>query len=277
MQWKSMTLKNKSSTDELARAALLESGTVHLGTNYNQLFTVEEAFVRLGQSRQTGELLILNKDESIHVYVDNGFIVEAKGTSEEGEAAVIHALNLEASNFVWAAEVKPMKKDLKLDIRQYVLRHSLNRDQQIAQSLMVQKRETLALPRTDSKRLGHKDGTEDMRFYFVSSVDPMGKIRIKKAITLVGREIYCDWAIEDARISRRHCVLQTASRGILVRDLQATNGTFINGNLVADGYMKPGDKLSLGGYMLTLGEDKATETPPILKMGRNDAGLVVAR
>ena len=230
---------------------LADSGTVHLTTNYNQLFTVEEAFVRLGQSRQNGELLVLNRDESIHVFVENGFVVHASGKSEEGEAAIIHALDLEESNFVWAAEAKPLQKDIHIDIRQYVLRHSLTRDQQIARSLEAQKRETLALP---SKGTSIPSPAEPLNtgFYFVTAVDPMGKIFLKKAVTLIGREIYCDWVIDDVRISRKHCVLQLANRGVLVRDLEATNGTFINGKLTTDGYLRPGDKLSLGGYLLTL-------------------------
>jgi hypothetical protein len=257
-----MTVIKDSSVDQdLARAALVESGTVHLATSYTQLFSVEEAFVRLGQSRQNGELLVLNKDESIQIFVEDGFIVQAIGKSEQGEAAVIHALNLEAANFVWAAESKPMERELQIDIRQYVLRHSLTRDQRIAQTLEVHKRETLALPKTDTRRTLLEEKLDDAGYYFVTSTDPMGKVPLKKTVTLIGREIYCDWAIEDVRISRKHCVLQIASRGILVRDLDATNGTFINGKLVTDGYLKPGDKLSLGGYTMTLQGGKKAAVP----------------
>lgn len=244
-------IKNDTLEKELVRAALSDSGTVHLANNYNQLFSVEEAFVRLGQSRQNGELLVLNKEESIQIFVEDGFIVQAEGKSEQGEAAVIHALNLEASNFVWVADSKPLLKSIHIDIRQYVLRHSLARDQKIANTLEVEKRETLALPHTDSKRVS-MEKTRDTGFYFVTATDPMGKVPLKKAVTLLGRGAYCDWAIDDVRISRKHCVLQIASRGVLVRDLDALNGTFINSKLITDGYLKPGDKLSLGGYVMTL-------------------------
>jgi hypothetical protein len=256
------SIKDDSLDRDLAQAALVDSGSVHLATSYTQLFTVEEAFIRLGQSRQNGELLVLNKDESIQVFVEDGFIVQAVGKSEQGEAAVIHALNLEAANFVWAAGSKALEKDLHIDIRQYVLRHSLSRDQKIAQALEVHKRETLALPKTDTRRTSMEEKLNDTGYFFVTATDPMGKIPLKKTVTLIGREIYCDWAIEDVRISRKHCVLQIASRGILVRDLEATNGTFINGKLVTDGYLRPGDKLSLGGYVMTLGGNQIVAAAP---------------
>jgi len=254
-------IKENSMEQELAHAALVDSGSVHLAISYTQLFTVEEAFVRLGQSRQNGELLVLNKDESIQVFVEDGFIVQAIGKSEQGEAAVIHALNLESANFVWAAESKPLERDIHIDIRQYVLRHSLTRDQKIAQTLEVHKRETLALPKTDTRRTSLEEKLNNTGYYFVTATDPMGKVPLKRTVTLIGREIYCDWAIEDARISRKHCVLQIASQGILVRDLEATNGTFINGKLITDGYLKPGDKLSLGGYIMTLRGGKKVPGP----------------
>ena len=255
------TLNNDTLDKELARAAMVESGAVHLATSYTQLFSVEEAFVRLGQSRQTGELLVLNKDESIQVFVEDGFIVQAIGKKEQGEIAAIRALNLEAANFVWAAGSKAMEKNLHIDIREHVLRYSLNRDQKIARNRELQERETLALPATDSRRVALEKAKEG-EYYFVTAAAPTERVPLKKAVTMLGRGTYCDWAIDDIRISRKHCVLQIASEGILVRDMDTINGTFINDKLINDGYLKAGDKLSLGGYVMTLqGGPRKADSP----------------
>ena len=51
-------------------------------------------------------------------------------------------------------------------------------------------------------------------------------------------------------------MLEITDRGVLVKDLDSTNGTFINGAPVRDGYLNEGDRLSLGTYGMTLRREK---------------------
>jgi pSer/pThr/pTyr-binding forkhead associated (FHA) protein len=41
-----------------------------------------------------------------------------------------------------------------------------------------------------------------------------------------------------------------------VKDLESTNGTFVNGIPLKDGYINDGDRLSLGTYAMTLRREK---------------------
>ncbi len=45
------------------------------------------------------------------------------------------------------------------------------------------------------------------------------------------------------------------TRGVFIRDLDSTNGTFVNGILVRDGQVNPGDRIELGPYMFTLNRE----------------------
>ena len=73
---------------------------------------------------------------------------------------------------------------------------------------------------------------------------------------VVGREGTCDLYVESKQVSRRHCLLQVTERGLLVKDLESTNGTFVNGIPMTDGYINEGDRLALGTYVMTLYLDK---------------------
>ena len=51
-------------------------------------------------------------------------------------------------------------------------------------------------------------------------------------ITVIGRDSQNDIVLDDAMISRYHAMLFAESQGVLLIDLESTNGTLINGTLV---------------------------------------------
>jgi pSer/pThr/pTyr-binding forkhead associated (FHA) protein len=64
-------------------------------------------------------------------------------------------------------------------------------------------------------------------------------------LTVVGRHPGCDARLDSSRVSRRHCCLALDGGECLVRDLGSTNGTRINGQLIKDGLLRPGDVLGI--------------------------------
>ena len=53
--------------------------------------------------------------------------------------------------------------------------------------------------------------------------------------------------IDDRWLSRRHCRVEVAEDGTLVvRDLGSRHGTFVNGRLVVEAKLAPGDELCIG-------------------------------
>jgi hypothetical protein len=68
----------------------------------------------------------------------------------------------------------------------------------------------------------------------------------------IGRGIDNDLVIRDVRVSRHHLSIEPAPRGWVVRDLQSTNGTFLDGERVDEAVVDAPVELLLGGYRLTL-------------------------
>jgi hypothetical protein len=66
------------------------------------------------------------------------------------------------------------------------------------------------------------------------------EIELKSGTTTVGRSENNSVAIDDEMISDRHCELILAGQDVQVRDLQSTNGTFIDERRVIDETLRPG-------------------------------------
>jgi pSer/pThr/pTyr-binding forkhead associated (FHA) protein len=75
--------------------------------------------------------------------------------------------------------------------------------------------------------------------------------------TTIGRVEDNTFQIADPSVSSHHCEVQLRGADILIRDLNSTNGSFINGEKVAEGVLKPGQTLRLGQVELKLEAEAA--------------------
>ena len=67
------------------------------------------------------------------------------------------------------------------------------------------------------------------------------------AVRTLGRAPGADFIVDAALVSRVHCRLAALPGGQLeVRDLDSTNGTFVNGRRVAVAHLASGDRLQVG-------------------------------
>ena len=66
------------------------------------------------------------------------------------------------------------------------------------------------------------------------------------AIKTVGRAPRADFVLDVPLVSRLHCRLTLQDNGVLVEDLDSTNGTFVNGSRVRKSLLASGDTLRVG-------------------------------
>ena len=80
------------------------------------------------------------------------------------------------------------------------------------------------------------DGTPERTFRILA-----GSVRT------IGRATGADFIVDAPLISRVHCRLTVLADGTLeVRDLDSTNGTFVNGRRIESARLAPGDRLGVG-------------------------------
>ena len=66
-------------------------------------------------------------------------------------------------------------------------------------------------------------------------------------VRTIGRAVGSDFIVDAALVSRVHCRLTALPDGRLeLRDLDSTNGTFVNGQRVDTAVLAPGDRLQVG-------------------------------
>ncbi|HUU04667.1 MAG TPA: GGDEF domain-containing protein [Patescibacteria group bacterium] len=80
---------------------------------------------------------------------------------------------------------------------------------------------------------------------------------LEKKQTILGRDKTVDITILDGKISKVHCEISVIRRGsvieqIGIRDLDSTNGTYVNGESVSQVTLKAGDKIQAGDTVLQL-------------------------
>ncbi len=86
-------------------------------------------------------------------------------------------------------------------------------------------------------------------------------ISLQRPVLLVGRHVECDVRIDAPQVSRRHCCLATASDRVLIRDLGSRNGVRVNGRVVEESVLRPGDEVAIAQFLFRL-EDQARVLPP---------------
>ncbi len=69
---------------------------------------------------------------------------------------------------------------------------------------------------------------------------------------VAGRSQDCDIPLNDGATSRRHVEISPREDGFFWRDLGSSNGTFLNGVAKAEGWLRPGDELRVGGTILCI-------------------------
>ncbi len=203
--------------------------------------------MRLSQTRERGCLLVFNAQEAIHLFVHNGMVIHASAGKVDGAAALARAFEIKGSSYGWISGAEPAKRDLEVDMQEYLHQLAIVPDQRFGKTIRMQPAPSAA---------ERKEKKVESTYYFIPEESPTFKLKVKKVTNVVGREGTCDLYIESSQVSRRHCLLQVTERGLLVKDLESTNGTFVNGIPMTDGYINDGDRISLGTYVMTLYREK---------------------
>src|SRR5437016_5896049 len=84
------------------------------------------------------------------------------------------------------------------------------------------------------------------------------ELKVEK--TTIGRVEDNTFPIAEPSVSSHHCEILLRGSEVVVRDLNSTNGTFVNGEKVTETVLKPGQILRLGQIEMRL-ETDATSGP----------------
>jgi hypothetical protein len=92
------------------------------------------------------------------------------------------------------------------------------------------------------------------------------EIELKPGANSLGRGKENDFPIEHSSISSSHCRIIVMGRNALLRDVGSVNGTYVEGRLVEEAQLRPGQLFQLGSVEMRYESDEAAgpdEAPPL--------------
>ena len=199
---------------------------------------------RLGQTRDEGCLVVIDTSGVARIFTKNAGVVYATREGQEGETILDRCFVDHDASYVWMPGVKPPKEMMNINIVALTLKRAIAKDIHLSATAKVSLDSVAQTLVPKHKKVAS--------YYLVAEADTKNKLPINKGTIIMGRDNSCDIVLSNPDISRRHCLLQTIPRGVRFRDLESSNGVFINGIHAKEGFVQPGDKLSLGSYALTI-------------------------
>lgn len=87
-------------------------------------------------------------------------------------------------------------------------------------------------------------------------------LNLRLGVNRVGRSPDCDFQIDHSSVSSRHCDMVLSTEGLLVRDNNSTNGTFVDSAPVKEAWVLAGQTINLGGVTLLVESTDITISIP---------------
>lgn len=97
----------------------------------------------------------------------------------------------------------------------------------------------------------------------VLSAELSGRTHELAATTTIGRLEDNAFQILEPSVSSHHCEILLRGQDVIVKDLNSTNGTYINGEKISESPLKPGQILRLGQIELRLDTPTGPDGPPL--------------
>jgi len=95
-----------------------------------------------------------------------------------------------------------------------------------------------------------------MNFYHLRAITLPLKFDLHGGLNTVGRNPTNDIVIHEASVSAFHAEITVDDQGVIVRDLQSTNGTFLDDEPLTEGEIRSGQVIQFGTVTLRLHTDE---------------------
>jgi pSer/pThr/pTyr-binding forkhead associated (FHA) protein len=116
----------------------------------------------------------------------------------------------------------------------------------------------------------------DVKFVMFKENGERKDFPLQSGRTVIGRKADCDLRIPLADISRRHAEVAIDPRGVALKDLGSSNGTYVNNKRVTEMVLKAGDHVVIGPVVFTIQIDGEPQTirPVKTKLERRRPGTL---
>jgi len=189
--------------------------------------------------------------ESAAIYLLDGEIVHAESGHYSGLVAVYRAMRWDGASITWEEGVLPAVARAKHSVDAVLFQYAQLEDTgQTDDATLLQLLGEEATTEEDIRLMDL--GQYQISFEVLNTAFRGFVFFLEKAVSLVGRGEDCDIILPDASVSSHHCKIMLEKHCLRVVDLGSTNGTRINGEIIAERILQPGDSFQIGTVMVAL-------------------------
>jgi hypothetical protein len=85
----------------------------------------------------------------------------------------------------------------------------------------------------------------------------LNQLELRLGLNRIGRDPECEFTLNHPSISTYHCELILSADGVVLRDCDSTNGTYVNGQPVAEVWLESGQQVRFGDVELVVESTEA--------------------
>lgn len=198
-----------------------------------------EVLQQLGKLARSGQLTFRAAGSHGYLFLQQGQVVHAVCGTVEGEEAVYLMLSWPPGMYLMNDDILPHKRTISLTWEQLLFEG--------ARRIDVGAVSPASQPVTTAHPLTNLRGKDNQPKLIISHGDaPPLAVELQHEYTHLGRAEDNELSLSEPSISSRHCVFILSGPEVMVRDLNSSNGTYVNGEQISETVLHPGDNIQVG-------------------------------
>jgi hypothetical protein len=191
-------------------------------------------------SRRSGQITFRSGESYGFIYIQHGRVLHALCGTIEGEEAIYTMLTWPGGGFSLDEGILPHKKSVTSTWEQLLFEGARRADAGMLRTPKAGPTITTAEPMTIRMYDSQPKVT-------ITRPDlPESTYNLEQEYTHVGRSQGNEICLPYPSISNRHCIIIHSGSDIVVRDLNSSNGTYVNGEIISEVVLRPGDCIQCG-------------------------------
>jgi pSer/pThr/pTyr-binding forkhead associated (FHA) protein len=195
-------------------------------------------------SRRSGQITFRSGESYGFIYIQQGRVLHALCGTTEGEEAIYAMLLWPGGGFSLDEDILPHKKTVTLTWEQLLFEGARRADVGMTGPKSASATITTAEPLT----IRIQDNQPKLT---VTRPDlPPVVYMLEQEYTHVGRAPGNEIPLPYPSVSNRHCIFILSGPDVVLRDLNSSNGTYVNGEAISEVILRPGDLIQMGSVQI---------------------------
>ncbi len=216
---------------------------VSSGFNTQSQMGLPEVLQMCCLSRRSGQITFRSGESYGYVFIQHGRVLHALCGPLEGEEAVYTMLTWPGGGFTLNEDILPHKKTITLTWEQLLFEGARRADE----GIVSPKIPLSGAPITTAEPTTNHRAQENQPKLIITRPDlPPAPYELTNEFTHVGRAAGNEIPLPYPSVSNRHCIFILSGTDIVLRDLNSSNGTLVNGEAINEVMLRPGDEIQIG-------------------------------